>query len=103
MRPKAPASPRSMHRSSTPSRSPGKRSERHIKIATVVVGALGGEYGSVSGKLGAAVGAYLGALSGNRGADGGFPRALGGFRRATGGDLGVAVGGVFGGHGRLLR
>src|SRR3954463_9100411 len=38
MRPKAPASPRSMHRSSTPSRSPGKRSERHIKIATVVLG-----------------------------------------------------------------
>src|SRR4051812_45328023 len=37
MRPKAPASPRSMHRSSTPSRSPGKRSERHIKIATVVL------------------------------------------------------------------
>src|SRR3954468_15056817 len=37
MRPKAPASPRLMHRSSTPSRSPGKRSERHIKIATVVL------------------------------------------------------------------
>src|SRR3954471_11350227 len=40
MRPKAPASPRSMHRSSTPSRSPGKRSERHIKIATVVLGSV---------------------------------------------------------------
>src|SRR4051812_19104651 len=43
MRPKAPASPRSMHRSSTPSRSPGKRSERHIKIATVVLGAAKGK------------------------------------------------------------
>src|SRR4051794_25397498 len=42
MRPKAPASPRSMHRSSTPSRSPGKRSERHIKIATVVLGRVDG-------------------------------------------------------------
>src|SRR3954464_8348631 len=40
MRSKAPASPRSMHRSSTPSRSPGKRSERHIKIATVVLGSV---------------------------------------------------------------
>src|SRR4051794_38643434 len=35
--PTAPTSPQSMHRSSRPSRSPGKRSERLIKIASVVL------------------------------------------------------------------
>src|SRR4051812_1678041 len=52
MRSKAPASPRLMHRSSTPSRSPGKRSERHIKIATVVLGtALSGPAANWAQKL----------------------------------------------------
>src|SRR4051812_24298109 len=37
MRPKAPVSPRSMRRSSILSQLPGKRSERLIKIATVVL------------------------------------------------------------------
>src|SRR3954447_22539411 len=42
MRPKAPVSPRSMPRSSILSQLPGKRSERLIKNATVVLGSIGG-------------------------------------------------------------